>query len=155
LGILKIWSLVLLVHQFGNGIPRKVHGVGAVWLCARLPKVLVSLVSKAWQACVFNVEKAMFPWMWLYAPQLHFPFSGHVQQQIRPELEWFFKGIHPQSGKAELEQKAFEIASYGRQLGLITEVLIDLAGQIPMQTPEGQVALKRLQAIAAQINHLK
>jgi len=78
-----------------------------------------------------------------------------VQQQIKPELEWFFKGIHPQSGKAELEQKAFEIASYGRQLGLITEVLIDLAGQIPMQTPEGQVALKRLQAIAAQINHLK
>jgi hypothetical protein len=101
------------------------------------------------------MEKAMFPWMWLYAPQFHFPFSGDVEQQIRPELEWFFKGIQPQSGQAELEKKAFEIASYGRQLGLITEVLIDLAGQMPMQTTEGQVAMKRLQAIAAQINQLK
>ncbi len=97
----------------------------------------------------------MFPWMWLYAPQFHFPWSGNVALQIRPELEWFFKGIQPQSGHGELEQKAFEIASYGRQLGLITEVLIDLAAQTPVHTPEGQVALKRLHAIAAQINQLK
>jgi hypothetical protein len=146
---------VWLVHKFGNCVFRKVHDVVGAWLQVPLPEPLVSLVFKAWQACGFTMENAMFPWMWLYAPQLHFPFSGHVQQQIRPELEWFFKGIQPQSGQAEVEQKAFEIASYGRQLGLITEVLLELAGQMPMQTPEGQVALKRLQAIAAQISQLK
>jgi hypothetical protein len=93
--------------------------------------------------------------MWLYAPQFHFPWSGNVAQQIRPELEWFFKGIAPESGQAVLEQKAFEIASYGRQLGLITEVLIDTATQVKPLTPQGQVALKRLEAIAAQIEQLK
>lgn len=97
----------------------------------------------------------MFPWFFMFAPQVHFPWSGNVAQQIRPELEWFFKGISPQSGDALLEQRAFEIASYGRQLGLITEVLLDLASQTAPDTPQGKLALKRLKSLAAQIEQLK
>jgi hypothetical protein len=67
----------------------------------------------------------MFPWLMIWAPQLHFPFSGSVAQQIDPN--WFFGAINPAAGDARIEKQAFEVASYGRQLGLITEVLIELA----------------------------
>jgi hypothetical protein len=67
----------------------------------------------------------MFPWLMFWAPQLHFPFSGSVAQQIDPN--WFFGAIDPAAGDARIEKQAFEVASYGRQLGLITEVLLELA----------------------------
>jgi hypothetical protein len=69
----------------------------------------------------------MFPWLMIWAPQLHFPFSGSVAQQIDPN--WFFGAISPSAGDAKIEQEAWQVASYGRQLGLITEVLIALAEQ--------------------------
>ena len=30
----------------------------------------------------------MFPWLWLWAPQLHFPWSGDVAQDIEPTTTW-------------------------------------------------------------------
>lgn len=69
----------------------------------------------------------MFPWLMIWAPQLHFPFSGSVAQQIDPN--WFFGAISPAAGDAQIEKEAWQVASYGRQLGLITEVLIALAEQ--------------------------
>ncbi|CAM3766096.1 hypothetical protein [Roseateles saccharophilus] len=93
----------------------------------------------------------MFPWFWLWAPQLRLPFSGDVAQDIEPRLDWFFNGIKPQAGNARIEAQAFEVASYGHQLGLITEALIDLAER---QQAESE-PLRELRAIRDRIEAIK
>lgn len=99
----------------------------------------------------------MFPWLWLWAPQfqpqVHLPLSGSVAQQIAPD--WFFGAIPPSAGDGRIEQRAFEVASYGRQLGLLTEALLDVAAQKPPTGAKGRAALKRLKEIQARIDLLK
>ena len=97
----------------------------------------------------------MYPWLFLWAPQLQLPFSGDVAQRIEPRTQWFFDGIDSTSGDPVIERKAFEVASYGRQLGLITELLLDMAAQTPPRTPAGREARQRLRKIQAQIEQLK
>src|SRR5712671_823488 len=97
----------------------------------------------------------MNPWQLFWAPQFHFPFGGNVAQRIEPDTNWFFGAIRPAAGDGATEQKAFEVASYGRQLGLITELLLDLAGQTPPATDEGKMAAVRLREIKMQIDQLK
>lgn len=100
-------------------------------------------------------EVKMFPWLWFWAPQLHFPLSGSVAQRIEPNTNWFFDSIAPQGGNGRIERKAFEVASYGRQLGLITEVLLDLAECDAPRSAEARASLARLQAIRAAIGRIK
>ncbi|HXF45478.1 MAG TPA: hypothetical protein VNK91_05100 [Burkholderiaceae bacterium] len=97
----------------------------------------------------------MFPWLWLWAPQLHFPLSGSVAQRIEPNTNWFFDAIAPQAGNGRIERKAFEVASYGRQLGLITEVLLDVAQRDAPQSAAARAALERLRTIHAAIERIK
>lgn len=97
----------------------------------------------------------MNPWLVFWAPQLHLPFSGSVAQRIEPNTNWFFDAIPPTAGDSQVEKKAFEVASYGRQLGLITEVLIDIAKKIPPGTDDGRESLQRLKDIQAEIERLK
>lgn len=97
----------------------------------------------------------MFPWWVQWAPQIHFPFSGSVAQRIAPSTDWFFGSIDADAGNGRIEQKAFDIASYGRQLGLLTEVLLDMAEQQPPESAEGAESLMRLRDIKAQIDRLK
>ena len=97
----------------------------------------------------------MNPWLVFWAPQLYLPFSGTLAQRIDPNTNWFFDSIPPTSGDSQIEKKAFEVASYGRQLGLITEVLIDIAGNIPPSTVEGRESLQRLKDIQTEIERLK
>jgi hypothetical protein len=97
----------------------------------------------------------MYPWLFLWAPQLQLPFSGDVAQRIEPRTQWFFDGIDTASGDPVIERKAFEVATYGRQLGLITELLLDVAAQTPPRTRAGRAARQRLQKIQAQIEQLK
>ena len=97
----------------------------------------------------------MFPWLWFWAPQIHFPWSGDVAQRIAPNTRWFFQGIPANAGDAEIEEKAFSVASYGRQLGLITEVLIELAEQAGVISPAAATSLERLKSIRAQIERIK
>ena len=40
----------------------------------------------------------MFPWLWVWAPQRRFPFSGDVSQDIEPSVSAFFKSIRPEAG---------------------------------------------------------
>ena len=97
----------------------------------------------------------MNPWFFFWAPQLTMPFGGSVAQRIDPDTRWFFDGIAPGAGDPAIERKAFDVATYGRQLGLITEVLADLAAQTPPTTPKGQKSLKRLREIQLRIEQVK
>ena len=75
----------------------------------------------------------MFPWILFWAPQLYFPWSGSVIQDIDPETTWFPATLTARAGNGRIEKRALnDVASYGRQLGLITEVLIEIAGKQPL-----------------------
>ncbi|HEY6512701.1 MAG TPA: hypothetical protein VI032_12010 [Burkholderiaceae bacterium] len=97
----------------------------------------------------------MYPWIWIWAPQVRLPWSGDVVQDIDPSTTWFFKGIQPGAGNARIEEKAFAVASYGKQLGLLTEVLIELAEKSPDGGAACAESLKELKRIQAEIQKLK
>jgi hypothetical protein len=97
----------------------------------------------------------MFPWLWIFAPQVHFPWSGSVAQQIAPDTDWFFGSIRPGTGDARIEQQAFEVASYGKQLGLITDVLLQLAEASPEASAGSAASIDRLEAIRDEIERIK
>ena len=48
----------------------------------------------------------MFPWLWLYAPQISWPLSGAVTEAISTDA--FFRGIKPGAGVPAVEQQVFE-----------------------------------------------
>jgi hypothetical protein len=48
----------------------------------------------------------VYRWLWFWAPQLHFPWSGNVAQRIEPTTRWFFQGIDPSAGDADIEENA-------------------------------------------------
>ena len=91
----------------------------------------------------------MFPWFWTWAPQLHLPLSGDVAQRIDPSA--WFAAIPPEAGNGHIEQQACAVASYGKQLGLITELLLDVTQQTAPTSAQGQQALRQLQAIRDEI----
>ncbi len=97
----------------------------------------------------------MYPWLWFWAPQLHFPWSGSVDQRIEPNTNWFFDAIAPAAGNGKIEKQAFELASYGRQLGLIMEVLIDVAEHENSLSADAASSLERLKSLKAQIEKFK
>lgn len=97
----------------------------------------------------------MFPSIWLWAPHLAFPLSGNVTQDIAPVERLFSKSADPQAGHPKIEQQAFEVASYGQQLGLITEVLLKIAEDALPNQGEGNASLQRLKTIQAAIEKLK
>ncbi|NRR32426.1 hypothetical protein HSX11_19860 [Oxalobacteraceae bacterium] len=94
----------------------------------------------------------MFP-MFFWAPQVHLPWSGSVAQTI--DLERFFNAIPAQSGDGKIEREAFEVASYGSQLGWLTEVLLDITRSAPPAAPEARAALSYLVEANDKIQELK
>lgn len=97
----------------------------------------------------------MFPWVFNWSPVLHWPLSGPVRQVIAPETDWFFGRIAPKQGNAQIEQRVFEeVASYGRQIGLISELLRELAHNTELSV-DGKESLKRLDEIAERVEGLK
>ncbi|MDM0023568.1 hypothetical protein [Variovorax saccharolyticus] len=97
----------------------------------------------------------MFPWLWFWSPTLHLPFSGSVAQQIEPDTQWFFAGIPAQAGNGQIEKKAFEVASYGSQLGWITEVLLAQASPGSVEADRAAGALRKLEKAHAEIEVVK
>jgi len=79
------------------------------------------------------------------------PLSGDVTQDINPVTSW----LSPQfefnfAGNRQLESKVVsQVASYGKQLGVVTDALVELA-----QGEQGE-ALKKLQQMQADIEQLK
>jgi hypothetical protein len=97
----------------------------------------------------------MAPWFWCWAPHYHFPFSGSVAQEIEPNTTWFADLIHPGSGNARVERRAFDKASYGTQLEWITEMLLDAARDHPPTSPKAQQAQACLTQLKAEIAQIK
>jgi len=97
----------------------------------------------------------MYPWLWFWAPQFRAPLSGDVAQRIEPDTQFFFRGIKPGAGNARIEEKAFSVATYGKQLGLITEILLELSDRSGIQSSNAAAALAQLKAISREIEDIK
>lgn len=97
----------------------------------------------------------MFPWLWVWAPQLRFPFSGDVTQDIEPSVSAFFKSIRPEAGNARIEERAFAVASYGKQLGLLTDLLIEVAQRALPDKGSSDTTLRELERIRDEIEQIK
>ena len=97
----------------------------------------------------------MFPWLYYWAPQFHYPFSGAVNQDIAPTTDWFFGNIQPDTGDAALEQAVFEkVASYGKQIGVLTDTVLWLAGE-EVAAESAPRALTQLRELQQQVESLK
>jgi hypothetical protein len=87
------------------------------------------------------------PYMWpfsLFAP-------GNLNQPILPG--WFSNVSVNYAGNADIEKEVVEkVASYGKQLGIITDSLLVLAGD---PKPDGEDPIGRLRKIAAEVRKLK
>ncbi|KQV79201.1 hypothetical protein ASD15_21345 [Massilia sp. Root351] len=83
----------------------------------------------------------MFPLFWNLSPQFFLPWSGSVRQDI--ELDRFFNAIPRSAGDGDIEEAAFKRASYGSQLGWITEVLLETMKDVPAdeKSPLGKLRL--------------
>ena len=97
----------------------------------------------------------MFPWLWVWAPQLRLPFSGDVTQDIEPSVSAFFKSIRPDAGNARIEERAFAVASYGKQLGLLTDLLIEVAQRALPDKGSSDTTLRELERIRDEIENIK
>ncbi len=97
----------------------------------------------------------MFPWFWIWSPQWHLPWSGDVAQKIAPQTSWFFDAIAPNAGDGRIEQAVFETASYGKQLGKITEALLALPDAQAPKTAEARAAVAALRHLQAEIEAAK
>jgi hypothetical protein len=97
----------------------------------------------------------MYPWLWFWAPQFHYPFSGSVAQKIAPDTNWFFDSIPPEAGIGDVERKIFEVASYGRQLGLMAEVVLALADGNVVSEEKASQSLQRLKEMYLSIENVK
>jgi hypothetical protein len=97
----------------------------------------------------------MFPWFWVWAPHLELPLSGNVMQDIDPVFSAFFKGIKPTAGNARIEERAVNVASYGRQLGLLTDLLIEVAERSLPAQGASDATLGELRRIRGEIEQIK
>ena len=64
--------------------------------------------------------------LWLnFNPEVHWPFSGSVAQDIHPALL-------AQAGNQETELRVLrDVASYGKQIGVLSDLLHSVASLIP------------------------
>ena len=96
----------------------------------------------------------MYQMFWVWAPQLHYPWSGSVAQEI--ELERFFNAIPARAGDRRVERRVFvDVASYGTQLGWITDVLLDAMRSATPASEQATDALRKLRLAAERIEAIK
>lgn len=94
-------------------------------------------------------------WWWNFTPQIHWPLSGAVSQDIHPSLL-------AQAGDSEAEKAVLSgVASYGRQIGRVTDLVLALAEgsrklDLPQQDRESiETALRELRELADKIAAVK
>lgn len=95
----------------------------------------------------------MFWWIYspTFNPTLHWPLSGAVAQDIHPDLL-------AKAGNAQTEARVLrEVASYGRQIGALSDVILALAdkGSDAAVRARGEKALAQLRTWSAEIDARK
>lgn len=94
----------------------------------------------------------MFPWFWVWAPRFEYPLSGNVSQDIM--TRWFSQ-IPERAGDATTERAIFEDTSYGRQLGLLIEVLAARLENSPIDPAKAVEAERQLKDLYRRIEAIK
>lgn len=94
----------------------------------------------------------MFPF--IYSPTYEYPLSGDVRQDISPYFSMEIEGI------PEVEYEVVTtVASYGKQLGKLTEAVLRLAEEIDAMDPKAGLAtdekIKAVREIAAGVEAAK
>jgi hypothetical protein len=82
---------------------------------------------------------------------VHWPFSGAVTQDIQASLL-------SKAGDNEVEVRVLrEVASYGKQIGVIGDLLLAVVGSMPPRKlgEEGEHALMQLRQMAEDIQRIK
>jgi hypothetical protein len=97
----------------------------------------------------------MYPWFFLWAPQYHFPWSGGVKQDIAPDTTAFFNAIAPSAGDGRIEKAIFEVASYGKQIGILSEVVLSLVAQDQITAAEAKQAIDQLIQLNKDVKTIK
>ena len=91
----------------------------------------------------------MFPWFPFY-PGFRSPLSGDVNQDIVPVTNWFSPQIEVFRGNPRIEREVVgKVGSYGRQLGLLSEAVLELAGDA-----DGP-AVRNLRSLVEQVDRIK
>lgn len=91
---------------------------------------------------------ADFPFTWPYS---FFQAPKTLDQPINPG--WFDVNINNYAGTPQIERDVVEkVASFGKQLGILTEAVLELAGSKPRADDS---AVTRLRDIAEKIEALK
>jgi len=90
--------------------------------------------------------------LWLnFHPQVHWPFSGSVAQDIHPALL-------AQAGNEETEVRVLrDVASYGKQLGVLGDLLHSVASLVPPERlgEEGRHAYAQLTELIESVKAIK
>ncbi|MBF9002497.1 type 1 glutamine amidotransferase family protein [Vibrio nitrifigilis] len=93
----------------------------------------------------------MNPW---FASNFNFPLSGSVNQDLSPE--YFFNSIKKENGNGDIEKAIFNSgASYGRQIGIISDVLSEIIAQIQLPDSTEVQKFKQLQENINKIKEIK
>jgi hypothetical protein len=92
----------------------------------------------------------MLPWL---LSNFNFPLSGDINQKIEPD--WFFGTINSEVGDGEIEKEIFhKVASYGKQIGMLTEVLLSIADNLKLDS-ENIETLSKLKELQTKVEEIK
>ncbi len=93
----------------------------------------------------------MSNWLFPLSGLFKSPLSGDVNQDYAPVTSWFSPQVRLNfAGDQEIESKVVsDVASYGKQLGVLTEAMLELA-----EGNRGE-AVDRLKVLAEQIEQVK
>jgi len=86
-----------------------------------------------------------------FNPQVHWPFSGSVTQDIHPSLL-------AKAGSDETEVRVLrEVASYGKQIGVLSDLLLAFVASVQPKKlgDEGEHALEQLCQMVGDIQRIK
>ncbi|GAB2195977.1 hypothetical protein [Sessilibacter sp. MAH4] len=96
----------------------------------------------------------MVPWLWIWSPQSHFPWSGSVAQHIEPKTNWFNDYIKSESGDAQIEESVFQRFSYGTQLSQIIKFLLATVDASALNS-DAKEAYEKLLKLHNGVNEIK
>ncbi len=97
----------------------------------------------------------MYPWLFYWSPQYYFPWSGSVDQDILPDARWFFGAIPPWAGDGQLEREIFESDSYGRQIGILSDVLMTMVDPDRIPPDEAERAIEQFKKLHDDVDAIK